>query len=300
MISLVVVGDIYVELAAHTPRLPRPHQVVTGSGFSAQLGGRGAVQAVTAARLGAAVTFIGRVGTGPHAALARAQLEAEGIRTDHIVVDQSAPTGVLLRVTDPDSKSMGVLAPGANARLTASDVERGKAALDGADGLITQLGVPQAAVHAGLQLAQARKTRSVFKPSPFAPVPLAMLTLADVVTPNEEELRALALNVNLRDKPPQQMTVCTLGYKGAQWFRRDGDDMLTGRVPGFAVRAVDVSGAGDVFSAALAVALAEAQPLENAIRFANAAAALSTLARGSVAGIPQRAAVAAKAALPTT
>jgi len=138
---------------------------------------------------------------------------------------------------------MGVSVPGANARLTASDVERNKAAFTGAAGLITQLGTPQDAVHSALALAQQHAIRSVFKPSPFAPVPPRTLALADVVTPNEEELRDLALNVNLQDKPPQQVTVCTLGYKGAQWFRRDeAGAMQTGRVAGFTVRAVDVTG----------------------------------------------------------
>lgn len=294
MVKAVVVGDFQAQLAVHAERLPRPHQTVSAHGFAAIGGGRGTTQAVTAARMGAAVTFIGRVGDDLNAGVAAHLFQREGIDAAHLTRDHSAPTGVTLTFTDPERKHLSAHAPGANQRLTASDVERAKAAIQGADVLITQLGVPLDAVRAALQIACDSGVKSVLKPTPFTPIPPETLTLADVVTPNEAELRALALNVAQKQKPPHQITVCTLGAQGAQWFRRENATITTGRVPGFVVRAVDVSGAGDVFSAALGVALAEGRALEDAIRFANAAAALSVMKRGGVGSIPARADVDAK------
>ncbi|MEM6281717.1 MAG: PfkB family carbohydrate kinase [Chloroflexota bacterium] len=291
MSKVVVVGDFHAALSVHTERLPRPYQSVPGTGLATGGAGRGTVQAVAAARLGAAVTFIGRVGTDIHAQVATQLYQTENINIEFLVRDHSAPTGVNLTFHDPEGKWQSAYAPGANARLTASDVERGQRAIAAADVLVTQLGVPQAAVKRALELAREHNVRSVFKPTPFAPIEPATITLADLVTPNEDELRELALNVNPQDAPQKQITVCTLGAKGAQFFQRQGGQMKTDRVAGFQKRPVDVRGAGDVFSAALAVALAEGQALTDAIRFANAAGALSVTLRGSVAGAPSRAAV---------
>jgi ribokinase len=168
-------------------------------------------------------------------------------------------------------------------------VERGQSAIAAADVLVTQLGTPIGAVKRALELAHEHHVRSVFKPSPFAAVSPDVLALADVVTPNEEELRELAMNVDQRNAPQKQITVCTLGAKGAQFFQRGtGSTMKTDRIAGFQKRPIDVGGAGDVFSAALGVALAEDTPLKEAIRFANAAGALAVTVRGSVAGAPRR------------
>ncbi|MEL6148021.1 MAG: PfkB family carbohydrate kinase [Chloroflexota bacterium] len=292
MIKVVVVGDFHTALAVHAERLPRPYQSVPGTGFTSAGDGRGTVQAIAAARLGAEVTFIGRVGTDLHAQTAHQLFEKENVNCEFLVRDHSAPTGVDLTFRDPEGKWMSAYAPGANARLSASDVERGKSAIAAAAVLVTQPGAPQAAVKRALELAREQGVRSVFKPTHFADLDVEPILLADVVTPNEETLREMALHVNLQDAPQAQITVCTLGPKGAQYFRRDdAGEMQTDRVAGFQKRPVDVTGAGDVFSVALAVALAEGQALTDAIRFANAAGALSVTVRGSVAGAPSRAAV---------
>lgn len=291
MTNVVVVGDVYAAVAAQTERPPRPYQTVHGTGLRVWGTGRGLLQAVAAARLGANVTFIGRVGTDAHAQIALQPLTEAGIPTHSLVRDKSAPTGTQITLRDADGKPMTVQVPAANHRLTASDVERAKQALDDADVLVTQLGVPQDAVRAALSLARERGVQSVFKPAPFASVPPGLLALADVVTPNEEELRALALNA-APTTTHTQITVCTLGARGAQWFRHSADGTRdTGRVAGFPARPLDPTGAGDVFSVALAVALAEGQPLPDAVRFANAAGSLAVRVRGGVASAPTRAAV---------
>jgi ribokinase len=291
MAKVVVVGDFHAALSVHAERLPRPHQTVGADDFVTIGGGRGTVQAVTAARLGAAVTFIGRVGDDLNAEVAAQLFAGEGISEAHLFRDLSTPTGVTLTFTDPDDKTLRAYVPGANHHLTTADIERARAALTEADVLITQLGVPLEAVGRALEIACENNVTSVLKPTPFTPIPPEILALVDFVTPNEDELRALALNVAQKQKPPHQVTVCTLGAQGAQWFRRENNTIQTGRVPGFPVRTVDVSGAGDVFSAALGVATAEGHDFKRAIRFANAAAALSTTQRGGVTSVPARAAV---------
>lgn len=286
--KIVVVGDFLAALSLHTPRFPRPYQRVEGHGFYQVGEGHGTLQAVAAARLGASVTFVGRVGTDVNAGVAAALFEAEGVSAAYMVRDAQHHTGVRLTFAESASKTMGAESAGANAHLSEQDVKAAEPAILAADVLLAQFAVPLDTVRRALQLAQKHGVRSVIKPTPYRPVSDEVLVLADVLTPNESELREMATQQKQSDIATRQTAVCTLGASGAQWFRKEGGQMHTGRVGGFAVRAVDTTGAGDVFSAALAVALAESQPLEDAIRFANAAAALSTMQNGTLNSAPTR------------
>lgn len=287
--KIVVVGDVFAQLSAHAVRLPRPYQTAEGVGFYSALTGRGVLQAIAAARLGASVTFVGRVGQDVNAQLVGQILAQEHI-TPHLQPDAEHPTGVRMVIAEDSQRTLAVSVRGANDQLSEQDVKSAEEHIRTADMLLTQFAVPFGAVTRALQLAQKHSVRSVLKPTPYQTPPEMLLPLPTVITPNEEELRALAINA-ANVNTGEQIAVCTLGASGAQWFQRHGGQMKTGRVSGFNVRAVDVSGAGDVFSAGLAVALAEGRALEDAVRFANAAAALSTTQRGDINSAPTRAQV---------
>ena len=291
-IKVVVVGDIGARLSVQTERLPRPHQTVPGYGLVQSGTGTGALQAVAAARLGAEVCFIGHVGADVVGDYLIKLLTDAGIDTTHITHDDTAASGVVLGFAEGE-KAMFADVPGANAKLTEQHIRAASDAIKTADVLVTALAVPQGAVERALQIASDAKIRRVLKPVPLTSVTDRLLQLPDVLTPNEEELRALAQQADQREAVPGQLSVCTLGKAGAQWFRQptEGGEMQSGRVNGFTVRAIDVTGAGAVFSAALGVALAEGQPTEDAIRFANAAGALTTTQRGTWGALPTRDAV---------
>lgn len=291
-VKIAVVGDLLADLTLHTDRLPRPHQTTQGHGFMANGTGTGLLQAVTAARLGAEVTLIARVGQDVNGSLVLDILQREGIHAGCIKRDGDQPTGVRVTFAETVRRTMSAVTRGANAYLRPSDIDDASAAIGEAQALVTQFAVPPETVHHALNLARRAEVKAVLKPTPFRVVPVETLRLPDVFTPNQEELRELAVQTQNAEMPPHQITVCTLGRQGAQWFRK-GDDGTpqTDRVNGFSVRAVDDSGAGAVFSAALAVGLGEAKMLADAIRFANAAAALSTTQRGMLNSIPKRAAV---------
>lgn len=287
-VNVVVIGDFLAALSLHTPRFPRPYQTVNGEGLYQGAAGHGTLQAIAAARLGASVQFIGRVGTDVNAAVAKQIFDAEGIGYDYLVRDAAHSTGLRLTFAERPDKTMSAESHGANAYLNEQDIKAAESAIQKADVLVTQFAIPFASVGRALQLARAHGVQSVVKPTPYQPIADDVLAMADVLTPNENELRELAAQQKQTDINANQIAVCTLGASGAQWFRKDSGQMKTGRVGGFTVKAIDVSGAGDVFSAALAVAFAEKQPLETAIRFANAAAALSTTKNGTVNSVPTR------------
>ncbi len=293
-VKVVVVGDLLARVTVQTERLPRPHQTVPGYGLAQSVVGTGVVQAVAAARLGADVQFVGCVGADVIGDYLIQALGAVGVGTHHISRHEGTPSGIVLGFAEGGVKPMYAEVPGANATLREQHVRAAGEAIVAADVLVSSLAVPVGAVERALQIAQAGQTRRVVKPTPLtATVPEQVLRLADVLTPNENELRTLAQQAAQREAVPGQLTVCTLGKLGAQWFQQptDGGDMTSGRVPGFRVRAVDVTGAGAAFSAALGVALAEGQATEAAIRFANAVGARMTTQPGTWGALPSREAV---------
>ena len=292
-VKVVVLGDVLAQLTVQADKLPRPHQHIPGDGFAQAGAGHGAQQAIAAARLGASVTFIGRVGDDVNGALVRQLLAAAGVGTDAISTDATHPTGVHLRFSDATGRAMGAIVTGANAHLTEQHIKAAEPVIAAADVLVTQLALPTDATARALELARQHGVRTVLKPTPFTTAAERLLHWVDVLTPNETELRALAQHTATTNTPPGQVHVCTLGAAGAQWFRQQGGEMQTGRMPGFTVRAVDVAGAGGVFSAALAVRLAEAAPLPEAIRFANGAGALATTVQGGWPSAPSRGAITA-------
>jgi len=293
--KIVVVGSFNTDLVSYVQRMPRPGETVHGDSFMTGAGGKGSNQAVAAARLGADVTFIGRLGKDVFANLAYEIWDAEGINSDYVVQDEETATGVAPIFVDSAGENMIVVVLGANSRVQSSDIDAARERIAAADILVLQLEINTDMVTYALQLAKEVGVTTILNPAPAAPIPRGTIQLADYLTPNETELESLsggpvsdvaaaARSLMTRE---EQTVVVTLGAGGAQVVSRDQTDLL----PTFKVDVVDTTGAGDAFNAALAVGLAEGKSLMDAARFANATAALCVTKAGAAGSAPYRAEV---------
>ena len=295
---IVVVGSSNTDLVVRAPALPGPGETVLGSAFLVAPGGKGANQAVAAARLGARVTLVARLGADEFGDRALAALGREGIDTTFIARDAAAASGVALIVVSESGENAIAVAPGANMRLTAADVDRAAPAIRDADALLLQLETPLPTVRHAATLAMKAGVPVILNPAPAAPLAGELLSRVSVLTPNEREAAALtgasASGVGAARQAALRLhasgvadVVITLGREGALMEGEAG----SGHVPGCAVTVVDTTAAGDAFNGALAVALAEGAPLGRAVRFANRAAALSITRPGAQPSLPTREAV---------
>lgn len=292
--KIVVVGSFNMDLTAYMERLPRPGETVSGRLFVTGPGGKGSNQAVAAARLGADVTFIGRVGQDVFAESALNTWRQEGINTDYVIRDPQHATGVAPIWVDDSGENSIVVVLGANLAMQQSDVDAAADVIASADVLICQLEINYNIVEYALRVAKQKGIRTILNPAPAGRIDSQVLALADYLTPNETELEALsgmsgavepaARALLTRD---DQIVVVTVGAQGAQWVSRTGSS----RLPAFPVNVVDTTGAGDAFSGGFAVALAEGRSLEDAITFANATAGLCVTRPGTAPSMPTRAEV---------
>jgi ribokinase len=293
-----VVGSSNLDLTFRTSRLPRPGETFTGRDFHTDFGGKGANQAVSAARLGAAVSFVGKLGRDAFGEQIRDHLRQEGIDTAHVLSDDSRPTGVACILVDDDAHNCIVVVPGANHGLTPADVRGAGDAIRSARVLLCQLEVPLETALEAFRIAVAAGVRTVLNPAPAQPLPEELLRLTDLCVPNESEAEALtghpastleeaiAAARLLLARGPRDVIV-TLGALGAVLVNAQMAEPL----PPYRVDAVDSTGAGDAFLGALAVHLAEGVELRTAARRAGAAAALSVTRRGAQSSFPTRAEV---------
>jgi ribokinase len=295
---LCVVGSSNIDLTFRTPRLPRPGETLAGHAFRLDFGGKGANQAVMAARLGARVAVVSRVGRDVFGEQTLANYRREGIDTAHVSVDDSRPTGVASIAVDDAARNCILVVPGANLGLSPEHVHQAAEAVRGAAVLLCQLEVPQESVLEAFRLARDAGVRTVFNPAPAAALPDELLRLADVCVPNEPELETLtgqpAATLGQAESAARSLArrgpgalVVTLGERGALVLDRD----TTEHIPPVPVQAVDPTGAGDAFIGSLGVALACGLPLRAAVRRANAVAALSVSRLGAQASFPTRAEV---------
>lgn len=293
---LTVVGSLNTDLVIRAPALPQPGETVTGGEFATFPGGKGANQAVAAARLGARVAMVGCVGGDDFGRRLIDGLRAEGIDVTHVRVDEGSPSGTALITVDPQGQNTIVVAPGANLRLTPDDVARAEALVRESAVVLLQLEVPPETVLAAARLASTHGARVVLDPAPAKPVADAMVRLVEVINPNESEARTLT-GIPVTDEGAAgraaaelvrrgaRAAVIKLGARGAYVYDGTRGEMVAG-IP---VQAVDATAAGDAFAAALGVGLAEGMALRDAVRFANAAGALSVTRRGAQPSMPFRA-----------
>ncbi len=284
MTRVVVVGSINMDLVTLAPRFPAPGETILGERFLTVHGGKGANQAVAAARLGAEVTLVGAVGDDAFGDQLREGLAREHVQLDHLarIADCSSGTA---SITVAEGDNHIVVVPGANAHVTPSQIERARPAFEHADAILVQMEIPLESVEATLRLGQRVGKPVILNPAPAQPLPIEWLKLARYLTPNQHELAILLgagagedfLSLMTRSPAP---LVLTRGSDGA-WFREDGEPV---HQCGFKVEVTDTTGAGDTFNAALAVFLHEGLP--TAVRKACAAAALSVTRLGAQGGMP--------------
>ena len=295
MARIAVVGSVNVDMSLHVKRIPDPGETVIDGVFATAMGGKGANQAVAAARAGAAVSLIARVGKDTFGDEAVRALEHEHVDTRFVRRDPSAATGVAMIFVDAKGENRIGVASGANYCLSVEDVLAAEEVIASADALLLQLEIPLDTVEAAAKVATAHKVPVILNPAPACALLNGLLKQVSVITPNKGELQSLT-GIAVRDD--QQMNdavanlqaegvetvIVTLGPRGLILASQDG----THHYESHRVKALDSTAAGDVFSGTLSAALAEGQSLPAATRFANAAAALSVTRAGAQPSIPKR------------
>ncbi|HLK58996.1 MAG TPA: ribokinase [Chthonomonadaceae bacterium] len=296
---IVVIGSANQDLVVRTEHIPAPGETVLGGAFVMPPGGKGANQAVAAARLGAEVRFVGRLGQDAFGDALREAMEASGILPDHIRRDPEHPTGVALIGVDTQGQNAIIVAPGANHQLSIADIEAARDSIAAADAVVLQLEIPLETVVYAVGLARSVGTRVLLNPAPVRhtdPLPGDLLRQVDVLTPNEHEAANLLGHATPEGLDWAEVAktllqkgvgavVITLGSEGCL-VATDG---TLERLPALPVPPVDTTAAGDCFTGALAVALAEGKDLTTAARFATRAAALSVTRMGAQPSLPTRA-----------
>lgn len=290
---IVVVGSSNTDLVVQAPRLPRPGETLLGGTFITAAGGKGANQAVAAARLGARVTFVARVGSDPFGDQAIAGFQEDGIDTRYVFRDPEAPSGVALILVGEKGENMIVVAPGANARLSVEDIHTAEEALLSADVLVAQLEVPLDTIEAALSLAWANRIPTILNPAPAQKLERKLLQKVTYLTPNETEA-GLLTKIEVSDEERGMRAgrallemgvghvIVTLGSRGTLRVDREREAVI----PTISVSAVDTTAAGDAFNGALAYAVGSGMDLDHAIRLAHRAGAFSVTKMGAQPSMP--------------
>lgn len=294
----VVFGSINMDLVVTTPQLPKPGETLTGHTYFTAPGGKGANQAVAAARLGAETVMIGRVGNDAFAGPLRDNLAGNGVDTTAVQADPSVSSGVALIQVEDSGENTIVIIPGSNGTVGEADVERLAAVLAAGDILLLQLEVPLEAVIAAAKVAVDKGAMLILDPAPARELPDELIALATLITPNETEAGILTgITVNDREsaqaaaqallKRGAKQVLVKLGADGAIWA--DGETMT--HVPAFSVKAIDTVAAGDASNGGIAAGLCAGLPLADALAWGMAAGGLATTKRGAQQAMPTRAEV---------
>jgi ribokinase len=301
--TVVVIGSINTDFVCRTARLPRPGETVLGSDLSVNPGGKGANQAVAAARLGARVHMVGRVGDDAAGRRLRKGLRESGVDVRHVAVTPGVCSGCAIIVVDRDGQNTIVVSPGANARVWPADVDAALPLIRSAAVVVMQLEIPPATVRHALTVCRRLGVPTILDPAPVPPKGLSRPFYgATILTPNQPEA-ALLMGQSTRRSGrvggPKRVArallgrgastvVLKLGARGSMLVGKTGEVL---RAPAMRVRVVDSTAAGDAFTGALAVAMSEGLPRAEALRFANAAGALCCTRLGAQPALPGRAAV---------
>lgn len=294
--TVAVFGSINMDLVARTPRLPMPAETITGHEFFTAPGGKGANQAVAAARLGNPTKMIGRVGGDGFGQALRQQLVDAGVDISAVFVDQSVSSGVAVIAVDDTAQNTIIVVPGANGQVGEADLQRLETSLMDAKVLLLQLEVPLAATIAAARLGHERGVTVVLDPAPAQKLPAELYSLIDIITPNEVEAAELVgfPVKNEADAVRAAQTLLERGVSTAILKMGALGVLYTTQktrafIPAFKVNAIDTVAAGDAFNGGLAAALAADQDLVTAVRWGAAAGALSTTKAGAQPSMPNRA-----------
>lgn len=293
--KIVVIGSCNTDMVISMDHLPLPGETLIGGEFFMNSGGKGANQAVAAARLGGNVSFIAKVGNDPFGKRALEQYRAEGIDVKHILTDPEQPSGVALIMVDAQGENSIAVASGANAHLTTKDLDNAKEILSRADIVLMQLETPITTVEHAANVAKRSGAKVILNPAPAQPLPESLLQNLYILIANETEaefisgtqitdMDSVARAADILCDKGVEKVVITLGSRGA--FVKERGNYH--QIPGLKVKAVDATAAGDTFCGALCVALAEGKNLTEAVTFANRCAAVTVTRMGAQSSLPYR------------
>jgi ribokinase len=293
--KIVVIGSSNTDMIIKSKRIPQPGETIIGGKFTTAAGGKGANQAVAAARAGGDVTFISRIGMDILGDNAINGFVKDGLNVSNIIRDKEEPSGVALIFVDEKGENSIAVAPGSNAKLSPGDINNNQSVIAGADIILMQLEVPIEAIESAAEFAFENKVKIILNPAPARPLSNSLLEKISIITPNETEAELLTgITVNNEEDAERaakvllekgiDTVIITLGSRGAFVFNNEYKEL----VPSYKVKAVDTTAAGDVFNGALTVALSENKNLKDAVLFANAAAALSVTKLGAQPSAPYK------------
>jgi ribokinase len=295
---VTIIASFMTDLVVRVPRRPVAGETLIGTDFGIFVGGKGNNQAIAAARAGAQVSVIGRVGDDVFAQPAFDTLAANGIDSTYVSRDPDVGTGTAMIVVDPSGQNSIIITPRANHRLMPKLIEFARPAFEGAAVVLAQLEVPIQTVLTAARMAREAGARFLFNPAPAPtePLPEELLQLTSIILPNEVEaaqLTGIATDDQvgaeraaraLLERGPEEVLL-TLGARGALWVNRSHSELI----PAIPVQQVDSTAAGDAFCGALAAALALGEPMAAAVRWASAAGALAVTKMGATPSLPTRA-----------
>lgn len=293
--KIVVIGSCNTDMVIKSDRLPVPGETILGGTFMMNPGGKGANQAVAAARLGGQVTFISKTGNDLFGRQSIELYENEGINTDYIFSDAEHPSGVALISVDMNGENCIVVASGANATLSSKDIDKARTAVERADILLMQLEIPLDTVEYAAKLAYGKGIKVVLNPAPACYLPDSLLKCLYMIIPNKTEAEMLSgVKVADWDSAKQaadiisskgvSIVLITLGSLGA--LIKEGDQYYT--VEATKVNAVDTTAAGDTFCGAVCIALSEGRSVCEAVKWANRASGITVTRMGAQSSIPYR------------
>lgn len=295
MAKIIVIGSSNTDMVIQSERLPAPGETVLGGTFFMNPGGKGANQAVAAARLGGETYFVAKVGKDVFGESVLKQFALEGIQGQYICQDENQPSGIALINVDAQGENCITVASGANARLMPSDIEAANSLFQISNWLLLQLEIPLETVIYSIEKAHHAGLSVVLNPAPACTLPETLYAHIDIISPNETETEfltgirpvdeaSLSLACDYFLSRGVKSVVITRGAKGAYWKTHEA----FGHVPAQQVVAVDSTAAGDCFNGALVVALSEGMAFQQAIAFACKAAALSVTQLGAQSSMPRR------------
>ena len=293
--AIAIVGSSNTDMVIKAHHLPAPGETILGGTFFMTQGGKGANQAVAAARLNGQVTFIAKTGADVFGKQSLQLYKDDGINTSYISTDENSPSGVALITVDDHGENCIAVAPGANGTLSIDDINKARTILEKASIILVQLEIPLETVSYVVNLAEQANVKLVLNPAPACMLSDDLLNRISIITPNEKEAEMLSgikiLGIDSAKEAAKvlagkgiETVIITMGSEGALLFNNNTFEM----VPAAKVKAVDTTAAGDVFNGALVVAISEGKDMIEAVRFANAAAAISVTRLGAQASAPRR------------